>query len=305
MKESQSIAYLNAVPYHNSKMNNEKSRIRIIGDQYAQKFRSVLGYGFVNARVWGREDIERGRIESNSQASILHEETLDPIVNPTGGCLIRLPLALLGSDHVDINGVMDVCCGQEHVNNRSLHEEMKESQSIAYLNAVLYQNSKMNNEKSRIRIIGDQYAQKFKSVQGLVINKSCYRLESFIRDHMDTADMDPYTGKTFEPHLSDHRAQVLELSQVNWKIKTYIEKYDINRKIIDKFISDVRTINWTEVTSEWDAGKAYEKFHSAIHKSFNKSFPEVRKRMKTNKRISSVSEASLGLRKADEAAHTI
>ncbi|KAL3280851.1 hypothetical protein HHI36_004080 [Cryptolaemus montrouzieri] len=70
-------------------------------------------------------------------------------------------------------------------------------------------------------------------------------------------------------------------------------------------ICDLRTIHWTELTSEPDAGKAYEKFHSAIHTSCNKSFPEVRKRMKTNHRISRVSKASLALRKAVEAAHTI
>ncbi|KAL3271552.1 hypothetical protein HHI36_022029, partial [Cryptolaemus montrouzieri] len=102
-----------------------------------------------------------------------------------------------------------------------------------------------------------------------------------------------YTGNTFEPHLSDHRAQVLELSKGNVKIKTFREKYDTKRKNIDKFISDVRTINWTEVISESDAGKAYEKFHSAIHTSFNKSF------------LSRVSEASLGQIKTVEAANTI
>ncbi|KAL3273869.1 hypothetical protein HHI36_015295 [Cryptolaemus montrouzieri] len=109
-------------------------------------------------------------------------------------------------------------------------------------------------------------------------------------------------SKIYEPHLSDLRAQVLELSQENVEIKTYMEKYDINRKNTDKFISDVRTINWAEVTSQSDAGKAYEKFHSAIHTSFNKSFSKVRKRIKTNQRISRVLQALIGLRKAAEAA---
>ncbi|KAL3284846.1 hypothetical protein HHI36_018985 [Cryptolaemus montrouzieri] len=80
----------------------------------------------------------------------------------------------------------------------------------------------------------------------------------------------------------------------------------VNTCVVGDFnVNFLRRSKNVKVTSDSDAGKAYEKFHSAIHASFNKSFPKVRKRMKTNQRISRVSEASLGLRKAVEAAHTI
>ncbi|KAL3270014.1 hypothetical protein HHI36_009071 [Cryptolaemus montrouzieri] len=171
-------------------------------------------FRFVNARVCGRADIERGRIESNSQASIWHEATLDPIVNPTEDCLARLPPTVLGSDHVNINGVMDAFSGQKHVNNKSLHGEMEESQSIASPNEVPYHNSRTNNKKTRIGIIGDPYAQKFRSVLGLVIDESCYRLESFIKGNMDTSDI-----------AKNLFAQITDLNEKDFVIFMFTTKY--------------------------------------------------------------------------------
>lgn len=99
------------------------------------------------------------------------------------------------------------------------------------------------------------------------------------------------TAFTYEPHLSDHFAQILKISctHFNPEKETFKTVRPINDKNTHLFIQKMRDEDWTLVYAE-DAKTQYNIFHRRLMHIFNISFPEKKIKMNKHKKYKSSKE---------------
>lgn len=121
-------------------------------------------------------------------------------------------------------------------------------------------------------------------------------------------EADVYRGLTFDPFISDHRAQLVHLFQGSPKIiekEELIPKRNINERNINKFKSMLLDVDWSSVKLD-TAEKSYERFHTIVQDCFDSAFPvercKSRPKMPTYRKMG---RHSAGLKKAVQAAQTI
>ncbi|XP_045480881.1 uncharacterized protein LOC123685270 [Harmonia axyridis] len=83
--------------------------------------------------------------------------------------------------------------------------------------------------------------------------------------------------ETYEPFLSDHKAQILRIPTAITRPENEITRFKIKRQFNNKnthhFIEGIRSINWKLIWNG-NAGVQYGNFHCTLVDLFNSSFPE-------------------------------
>lgn len=111
--------------------------------------------------------------------------------------------------------------------------------------------------------------------------------------------------RTFQPHLSDHMAQRLQIPCSAPEKEKFRYKPDINEENTYLFIDSLREVDWN-IISHMDAEAAYQVFHETVVECFKSCFPLKRKKVSRVKRTKLVRSPDLErLKNQVDAARTI